>query len=142
MSYESLLIGILVIVLLVIAAYHALASGAPSANVPERQLWRDEEGKLVAVGERQPTAPSTLSGRGAQTTNVLQLAAGAYRIDYQFDALTRLALIDDNNEETILIKSGAGSAGFEITEGGRYRLRVEPAAEGAAWQIAYRRIGT
>jgi hypothetical protein len=136
MSYESLLIGILVIILLVIAAYHLL-----SASAPNRKLWRDEGGKLVAIGERQPTEPSVWSGSGVQTTDALQLAAGAYRIDYQFDAPTRLAIIDETSEETLLIKSGVGIAEFEIASAGRYRLLIEPADERAAWSLAYRQVG-
>lgn len=137
MSYESLLIGILVIVLLVIAAYHLLSS-----SQPERKLWRDERGKLIAVGERAPGESGEFHGRGTHTTEPLKLAAGRCRIDYQFDAPTRLALVSSGDEETLLIKSGVGSAEFEVAEAGRYRLLVEPAEAGAAWQINYRQTGT
>jgi hypothetical protein len=135
MSYTSLLIGILVIILLVIAAYHFL-----SADASGRKLWRDEQGEVVAIGEREPSS-GQISGRGTQTSAPLQLAAGSYRIDYQFDALTRLALIGAGDEETLLIKSGSGSDSFTLVAAGRYRLQVEPADEGAAWWVTYRQIG-
>ncbi len=134
-AYADLLIGILIIVLLVIAAYHAVRE-----DTSKRVLQRNDQGRLIAIGERERAA-GDLSGRGTQTSAPLQLAAGAYRIDYQFEALTRLALIDRTSEETLLIKSGAGTEGFEVSETGRYRLRVEPTDEGAAWRVQYRQIG-
>lgn len=134
MSYESLLIGILIIVLLVVAAYHALSPRAPG-----RRLWRDAQGNVVAIGEREKAADQ-LAGRGTETSAPLQLAAGRYRIDYQFEALTRLALLSAGEDETLLITSGTGSTGFEVTAAGRYQLRVEPDDERAAWQVVYRQI--
>ncbi|MEO8394017.1 MAG: hypothetical protein ABI700_13590, partial [Chloroflexota bacterium] len=74
------------------------------------------------------------------TSAPLQLAAGSYRIDYQFDALTRLALLDATSEETLFIKRGAGTEPLEILEAGRYRLLIEPTDEGATWSIAYRQL--
>ena len=138
MSYAALFVGILIIVLVVIAAYHAL-----STNTPQRTLLRDEQGKLVAVGERERAA-GHLSGRGSQTSDTLQLTRGAYRIDYQFDALTRLALLDllDGSDDTLLIKSGAGTEGFTLESDGRYRFLIEPTDESASWQIIYYALAT
>ncbi len=135
MPYADLFVGILLIVLLVIAAVRILS---PKTD-PTRALFRDKKGELVAIGGRKPSA-GQISGRGAQTSAPLQLAAGTYRIDYQFDALTRLGLIDTEGDETVLIKSGAGTESLTIAVTGRYHLRIEPNDEGAAWWVAYRQL--
>lgn len=137
MSYADLLIGILLITLLVIAAYHALAPQAPG-----RKLWRDAQGEVIAIGERQPAAPGVLNGRGTETSAPLQLAAGSYRIDYQFETLTRLALLGAGEDETVVITSGTGSTEVEIAAAGRYQFRLEPNDEGASWRIAHYRTGS
>lgn len=137
MSYADLLIGILIIVLLALAAYHALTPRAPG-----RRLWRNAHGEIIAIGERQPTPPGVLRGHGTETSAPLQLAAGSYRIDYRFDTLTRLALLGAGEDETLLITSGAGSTGFEVGMAGRYQFRVEPKDEGASWRIAYYPTGS
>lgn len=143
MSYADLLIGILVITLLAIAAYHILSPQAPGRKFePGRKLWRDAQGNVVAIGERLPTAPGVLHGRGTETSAPLQLAAGTYRIDYQFEGLTRLALLGAGEDETLLITSGAGSTSVEITAAGRYQLRIEPNDEGVSWRIAYYPTGS
>ena len=136
MSYESLLIWVLVIVVLAVFAYGILSSSSPG-----RKLWRDEKGKLVAIGERQSTEPGRLSGHGSEMSGRLQLEAGTYRIDYQFDALTRVALVDANGDETLFIKGGDGTEPMTIPASGSYRLLLEPADEDAAWTLTYRHIG-
>ena len=138
MPYADLFVGLLIIVLLIVVAYRVLSS---SGETPDRALYHDDSGKLIALGERE-RAEGQLSGCGSQTSAALELTAGAYRIDYQFDALTRLALIDANGDETLLIKSGTGTEGFEISEAGRYRLLVEPNDENASWRILYHQIGS
>ena len=77
---------------------------------------------------------------GTFAVEPLQLAAGHYRIDYQFESLTRLALLNAGEDETLLITSGTGSTGFEVAAAGRYQLRVEPNDDRAAWQVVYRQI--
>ena len=134
MSYADLFLGLLIIALLIVAAVRILAPP------PARELQRDDQGRLVAIGERARSA-GQISGRGSQTSAPLTLAAGAYRLDYDFAALTRLALIDAGGDETLLIASGAGTQGFEVAQAGRYRLLVEPNDESAAWRIDYRQIG-
>ncbi|HVU11908.1 MAG TPA: hypothetical protein VHD90_11545 [Phototrophicaceae bacterium] len=136
MSYADLLIGLLMIALVSVAAYSLLAH---SGDQPDRQLWRDKKGELIAIGDHQRSS-GQVSGRGAQTSAPLQLAAGHYRIDYQFDAPTRVALIDANGDETLFIKSGNGAEGFEIAETARYRLLIEPNDDNAEWRIAYRQL--
>jgi hypothetical protein len=134
MSYADLFVGILIIVLLILAATRVLS---PKAEPGGRALRRDERGNLIAIGERQGTAPGQWSGRGTQTSPPLQLAPGTYRIDYQFETLTRAALLDATGEDTLFIKRGTGMETLTIAEAGRYRLLVEPTDEGAAWNIAY-----
>ena len=138
MRYEDLFIGILIIILLVVAAVRILS---PKHSGNEREQLHDSHGKLVALGDRQ-RPEGELHGRGSLTSAPLELAAGSYRIDYQFEALTRLALLDSVSEETLFIKRDAGTEPLEIPETGRYRLLVEPADESAAWTIHYRQIGT
>lgn len=140
MSSASLLIGILVIIVLAVFAYAILSSGASAS--PGRKLWRGSDGELIAIGDRQSGAADRLVGRGSATSDALHFDAGAYRIDYQFEALTRVALIDANGDDTLFIKGGAGTEALNISETGRYRLLVEPADEGASWQIAYRPLGS
>ncbi|MCC6803666.1 MAG: hypothetical protein IT319_12355 [Anaerolineae bacterium] len=136
MSYADLLIGILIIVLLALAAYHALTPHAPG-----RRLWRSAHGDVIAIGERQRNA-GVLQGSGTSTSDPRQLAVGSYRIDYQFDTLTRLALLGAGDDETLVITSGAGSTSVEIIVSGRYQFRVEPKDEKASWRIACYPIGT
>ncbi len=137
MSYADLLIGLLIIVLLSVAAYSILSK---SGDQPDRQLWRDKNGELIAIGGHERSS-GQLSGRGSHTSAPLQLAAGRYRIDYQFDAPTRVALIDANGDETLFIKSGTGAEGFEIEATARYRLLIEPNDEDAQWRLEYRQMG-
>lgn len=136
MRYEDLFVGILIITLLIVAAVRILS---PKNSATSRDLLHDAEGKLVAIGDRSP-ATGALNGQGSLSSAPLQLAAGSYRIDYQFDALTRLSLLDATREETLFIKRGTGTEPLEILEAGRYRLRIEPSDEGAAWQLTYRQM--
>jgi hypothetical protein len=138
MSYADLFIGILIIALLILAAVRILSPRI--AEPGGRAVRRDADGNVIAIGERQGSAPGQWSGRGTQTSASLQLASGTYRIDYQFDALTRIALLDGIEEDTLFIKRDTGTESLTIAEAGRYRLLVEPTDEGAAWQIAYRPI--
>lgn len=135
MPYTDLFAGILIILLLVIAAYHILAGGSPA----DRKLLRDDSGKLIAVGERERSA-GRLTGRGSDESPALSLNAGRYRIHYEFDGLTRLALIAASGDDTLIITSGTGETEFEIGAAGRYRLLIEPGDETAAWTIHYRQI--
>jgi hypothetical protein len=134
MRYEDLFIGILLIILLIVAAYRIL-----SPKPAPRDLLRDQDGKLISIGDRtQPQGK--LTGHGSLTSAPLELTAGSYRIDYQFEALTRLALLDSVSEETLFIKRDAGTESLEIPVSGCYRLLVEPADESAAWSITYRQL--
>ena len=134
MAYADLLVGLLIIVLLAIAAYHALA-GSPA----NRTLIRDEQGHLTAVGEREHSA-GRLSGQGKGESPPLHLNAGRYHIRYEFKSLTRLALIDANSDDTLIITSGVGETAFEIGAAGSYYFLIEPSDESAAWTIHYRQI--
>ncbi len=116
MAYADLFVGILIIVLLAIAAYHALA-GSPA----NRTLIRDEQGHLIAVGEREHSA-GRLGGQGKGESPPLHLNAGRYRIRYEFESLTRLALIDASGDDTLIITSGVGETGFRDWRGGRLSL--------------------
>src|SRR4051812_45711369 len=136
MRYEDLFIGVLIIILLIVAAVRVLS---PKNAGSGRELLHDSEGKLVAIGDRSLSS-GQLSGRGTKLSDSLQLAAGTYRIDYQFDALTRLALVDANGDETLFIRRDSGTERFQILETGRYRLLIEPNDDGAAWALAYRQI--
>ena len=136
MRYEDLFIGILLIILLIVAAVRILSPKNPPSD---RQLFHDSEGKLVAIGDRQHPA-GELHGSGSLTSAPLELTAGSYRIDYQFDALTRLALLDSTGENTLFIKRGAGTESFDLPSSGRYRLHIEPTDESAAWSITYRHL--
>jgi hypothetical protein len=135
MSYADLFVGILIIVLLILLAVRVLS---PRRAQGGRTVYHDEYGNVIAIGDRQGTAPGRWSGHGTETSPSLQLAPGTYRIDYQFEALTRLALLDATGEDTLFIKSGTGTEALNIDAAGRYRLLVEPTDEGAAWSISYR----
>lgn len=108
---------------------------------PGRTLWRDEQGALVAIGERG-IPEASFSGQGNFLSKPLQLLPASYRIDYQFSASTRVALVDANGDDTLFIKSGTGTESFTISEAGRYRFLLEPAADTAAWQFSCRAIVT
>lgn len=137
MPFEALVVALLVLLVVGYFAYRFRASGALT-----RKLWRDEQGSLVAIGERRGAAGGSLSGSGTILSDPLQLAAGNYRIDYQFATATRVALVDANGDETLFIKSGTGAEPLTIAASGRYRFLVEPADETAAWQLAYRPLGS
>lgn len=124
---------------LLVAAF--LIYRARSSSAPGRRLWRDEQGTLVAIGERS-TFQESFSGQGNFLSKPLQLPAATYRIDYQFAASTRVALVDANGDETLFIKSGTGTESFTITVPGRYRFLLELAADTAAWQFSCRAIIT
>jgi hypothetical protein len=132
-----LLVGLLLIIIIGVIAYRLRAAGSSA-----RKLWRDEKGNLVAIGDRQGVTPGRLSGRGNALSAPLQLDAGNYRIDYQFDALTRVALVDASGDETLFIRGGTGTEALAIAESGRYRFLFEPADESASWLLTYRPLGT
>lgn len=136
MSYADLFVAILIIVLLIIASIHALK---PKQEQDNRAIRRNADGSVIAIGERQGAA-GQWSGHGTQTSAPLQLPPGTYRIDYQFETLTRVALLNTTGEETLFIKRDTGTETLTVAETGRYRLLVEPTDEGAAWDIAYRPI--
>jgi|GEM_PF-2576494 len=108
-----------------------------------QQYQFDEDG-VQAVGERAHNQPLQFQGQGAQTTRPVMLAAGDYKIRYQFpdDALVKIELFSaDNGEgELILLKSGSGEVGFTIAADGRYLFDIEP-QEGAAWKLEISRLG-
>ncbi|MCC6803427.1 MAG: hypothetical protein IT319_11115 [Anaerolineae bacterium] len=132
------LVALLVVLLVMVGIGLALRQ----REMPGRKIWRDASGAVVAIGERQRGASGVLSGQGSSLSAPLQLAAGALRIDYQFEGLTRLALVDASGEETLFIKAGQGSESVEIGGAGAYRLLVEPGQETWTWEIAYRPIGS
>ena len=126
--------GILIIAPLAIAAYHVLAGS--SGN---RTLIRDEQGHLIAIGEREHSV-GRLGGQGKGENPPLHLKAGRYRIRYEFDSLTRLALIDTSGDETLIITSAPAKPSSQIGAAGGYRFLIEPSDESAAWTIHYRQI--
>ncbi len=136
MSGESLLISVLLALVLAGLLYWRRSAGAPG-----RRLWRSRDGSVIAIGERQDAAPGRWSGSGSDMSKPLQLTPGQYRMDYQFAALTRVALIDASGDETLFIKGGAGTEAFRIPQFGSYRLLVEPAEETATWTLEYRHTG-
>lgn len=124
----------------IINALRALAravwrGGGDSSN---RTLLHDTQGKLIGIGGRKRTAPGQLSGQGTKTSAPLQLSAGSYRIDYQFQVNTRLALVDETgDDETLVLGLGAGTKRLTIPESGQYRLLVEPSSERGRWTVTY-----
>ncbi len=77
-------------------------------------------------------------GTGAQSTRSFRLAAGHYRLRYRFpeNQPIKVELLDDEDEDdqTLLIKSGAGELEFSV-EAGRYLLDIEPPDANAEWKI-------
>ncbi len=121
---------------LIRAVFHAGGTAAPN-----RTLLHDDQGKLVAIGGREPTPASQLNGQGRRMSVPLQLGAGSYRIDYQFEVNTRLALVDETgDEETLVLGMGAGTKRLTIPEAGQYRLLFEPNTEKGTWSVIYQRI--
>lgn len=106
-----------------------------------RTLLRDADGKLVAIGGHQRTEPGQLSGQGMKMSTPLRLTKGSYRIEYQFQVHTRLAIVDDNGEETLTMGVGAGTIRMGIPETGTYRLLIEPMVADGTWTVIYRPVG-
>ena len=86
------LVALLVVLLVIVAIGLALRSYGVRQwrTAPGRQIWRNASGAVVAIGERQRGASGVLSGQGSSLSAPLQLTAGALRIDYQFEGLTRI----------------------------------------------------
>jgi len=137
-AVEGALIVILAGAVIVILVVAALAYAFLPGRSPARRLWRDARGDVVAIGERQTAEPGRFNGRGSQLTESVQLGVGEYRLDYHFEVITQLALVDASGDETLFIKSGAGSEPLSIFTGGAYRFLVEPASETAAWSLECR----
>lgn len=133
MSSEVYAIGLIIALVVVYLIGRAEMSGRL-----RRPVIRDSEGNIVGVGEQPGGTQGQLSGRGNTLSKPLKLTDGLYRIDYQFDALTRVALVDASGDETLFIKRGEGMEMLTIAQTARYRFLVEPADEAAAWQLAYR----
>lgn len=112
-----------------------------SSDPGQRTLLRDDQGRLRAIGGREETLPGQLNGQGRRTSVPLRLSAGSYRIDYQFQVNTRLALVDETgDEETLVMGLGAGTKRLTIPETGAYRLLFEPISEDGTWSVVYQRI--
>jgi hypothetical protein len=105
-----------------------------------RTLLHDAEGKLVAIGGHQRTEPGQLSGAGVKMSAPLRLTRGAYRIEYQFQVHTRLAIVDDEGEETLTMGVGAGTIRMGIPQTGTYRLLMEPIDKVGTWTVIYRPV--
>lgn len=134
MAVDGLLLaGILVMIVVAVLGY---ALRSPQA--PFRRIWRNDHGEVVAIGERKTAEPGRFNGRGSQLTDSVQLGAGNYRLDYQFEETTRVALVDGNGDETLFLKHGSGSEPLNISSSGAYRFLVEPASETAAWSLECR----
>lgn len=77
-------------------------------------------------------------GKGRQSTRSFLLAAGRYKLRYRFpeNQSIKVELLDDVDEddETLLIKSGTGEIEFAV-ENGRYLLDIEPQDDEADWKI-------
>jgi hypothetical protein len=129
----AILAGAFVVVVVAILGYALRSSQSPS-----RRVWRDDHGEVVAIGERKSTEPGRFNGRGSQLTDSVQLGTGEYRLDYWFEDMTRVALVDASGDETLFIKNEAGSELLSISTGGAYRFLVEPASETAAWSLECR----
>lgn len=130
----AILAGVVVVVVLVAIFGYALRS--PQA--PFRRIWRDKHGDVIAIGERKTAEPGRFNGRGSQLTDSIQLGTGEYRLDYQFEDITRVALVDRSGDETLFLKNGSGSEPLSISSGGAYRFLIEPASEAAAWSLECR----
>ena len=110
---------------------------------------------VYAVCQMQARRPSATSfpdrpslhfqGRGERTVTANGLIESAYRIDYRLpsDTLVKIELIEraTGNDALILIKSGEGIDGFNVSRAGDYLLRIEPLAEDAIWSFEIRPVG-
>ncbi|MBI1257324.1 MAG: hypothetical protein GC204_07630 [Chloroflexi bacterium] len=103
-------------------------------------LLYDETGNLGAIGAHAQSE-GKLSGLGSFTSAPLELAEGSYRIDYEFNTLTRLVLLDaKGDEKNLFIKRNVGTKPLEIPETGRYCFLVKPVDEEAWWRIVYHQL--
>lgn|GEM_PF-6755578 len=107
---------------------------------PRRELYHNPKGQLAAIGGVRLNE-GRLAGHGNTLSEPLQLRHGYYRIDFQFDALTRVALVDADGDTTLFIRGGVGTEELDIipNPSGNCRLLVEPAEENAAWKLTYGR---
>jgi hypothetical protein len=106
--------------------------------------WRLQTG----TGKSEDRYGRTLRfhGTGEMTVRAPGLIASQYRLDYQFpeNVLVKVDLLDTatGERELIVLKRGAGVAGFDVTHPGDYLLHVAPLDDTAEWQLTMRPGGS
>lgn len=89
--------------------------------------------------------PLYFAGHGTGNVEAESLIESTYRIDYQFsgDGLVKIELIEtaSGNSDTILLKSGSGTAGFRVQHAGHHRLHIAPLQEDTSWELSIQPVG-
>jgi hypothetical protein len=137
----SLLVAILFAVTVVMVM--SLRNGESLSQKSRRKL-KMSEGRLTAIGEVERDVPIHFTGKGTWSSKPIELASGQYRLRYDFSsgAPVRVGLVSslDGEDETLLIKSGSGVEGFNVEEGGRCVVQVQPADEQMEWVIEFQHL--
>lgn len=133
------LVGFTVLILLLVG-YAVYRKFQRDSDELSRRFEFGEEG----IVEREEDQPIQFQGIGAESTRQFRLEAGDYKLRYRFpDGVTvQVELFShDGQHETVVLTSGAGEAGFSVSQTGRYLLDIDPQQEDAAWKLEITRLG-
>jgi hypothetical protein len=102
-----------------------------------RRDW--EQTRQLYGPQTEPDNTVYYEGIGQETTRPFWLRVGRYQARYLFsgDTLVKVDLLRtaDGERETLVFKAGEGVAAFEMAEGARCRLVIEPADPDAEWEV-------
>jgi len=101
------------------------------------------DGMPIPAHEAELYKATGFIGRGTVTTSPFRLDADSYKMRYVFptDVKVKVDLLSmaDGETETLLLASGGGVKGFQVTARGDYCFHVE-ADDSTTWEIEFMRL--
>jgi hypothetical protein len=128
--------SVLLVVLVILAPILLMAA------YKYRREW--EQTRQLYGPQAEPDDGIYYEGIGEETTRPFRLRAGRYKLSYRFSenspVKVDLLRTADGDRETLVLRSGEGAASFEMAEGARCRLVVEPGEPDAEWEVEISRL--
>jgi hypothetical protein len=139
MDAVGLLIAAAITLAIGLTAYRKTRQAAAEGR---RTITFDESGSAVLILDPAAAFTFKFIGAGIQLSPPVTLAAGPYRLDYEFpDDLPVQVIVQDaaGGAHPVIQAAGTGTAAFRLDAAGDCRLRVTPIGDDeAAWALAVR----
>jgi hypothetical protein len=140
LDITTLVILLFLVAIIGYAVYHKLKRDSAEFS----RIYRPVDENLLESSE-DFEGEIAFSGEGRFKTQVFRLESGRCKLDYRFPeaVLVKVELFSASGDDSdvLVLKKGAGSLPFKVENTGRFFCVIEPAVEGAVWEIEIRRLG-